>query len=205
MNTIDFSQLRRRLDEAITYAQLDTAWDLAIAGLDAAERMEELGEMMYFQAQCQIIDANFEAAIEFLNRAIAFNPSDGAAFNDRALCRLEAGADQRDVLADFDQGIAVEPDYETIYHNKGWYLNRIGRHHEAIACFQKALCIEPNRAVTYENLADTYVNLDDIPQALRALKQALRCLPPGQEDIREQLQRRVNDLTGDFPNTTKGA
>ena len=76
----------------------------------------------------------------------------------------------------FDQGIRVEPDYATIYHNKGWLLNNIGRHTEAIKCFKKALELEPQRAVTYDNLADALSNLSDHKGALKAYKKVIELL-----------------------------
>jgi tetratricopeptide (TPR) repeat protein len=95
----------------------------------------------------------------------------------------------------FDRGIAVEPDYATIYHNKGWLLNNIGRHNEAIKCFKKALCLEPDRAVTYDNLADALYNLGDKTAAIRAYKKVLALLKPHQaRGIRKQIIRQIKAI-----------
>jgi len=69
-----------------------------------------------------------------------------------------------DAIGYFDRGIAAEPDYATIYHNKGWLLNNIGRHTEAVRCFRKALELEPERAVTYDNLATLYTTSEITPE-----------------------------------------
>ncbi|MBU1997264.1 MAG: tetratricopeptide repeat protein, partial [Candidatus Omnitrophica bacterium] len=151
MNHPDFTQLRRLIDNAITYNDLDLAKKLASHGLNMSQEMEVLGEQMFFRAQLEIIDDNFDNAIKYLDNAIKYNPTDGAAFNDRALCMIELGRIDG-VLRYFDKGIEVEPDYETIYHNKGWFLNKLGQHCEALDLFKKALELDPNRAVTYENI-----------------------------------------------------
>ena len=69
MNTADFPPLRRKLDDAITYANLDLARQLAREGLGGAQAKELLGEIMYFKAQLAIIDEHYQEAISFLNRA----------------------------------------------------------------------------------------------------------------------------------------
>jgi len=178
MKTIDFPKLRRELDDAITYADFETARQLAQEGLSSAQAQELLGEIMYFKAQGEIINENYEEAINCLDLAIKYNPLDGAAYNDRALCIIECGGNEKQSLADFDKGIEVEGDYATAYHNKGWYLNKLGRHQEAIQYFEKTLELEPDRAVTYENLADTYLNLGAKQKAIKAFRKALQCLKP---------------------------
>jgi len=194
MQSMNFSKLRRDLDEAITFAQLDVASNLAQQGLRAAQACENLGEIGYFRAQQFIIDENYEAAIEHLHFAIQHNPSDGAAYNDLALCTIELGGSIMDALNYFDKGIAVEPDYASVYHNKGWYLNQLNRSHEAIGYLKKALELEPNRAVTYENLADAYFNLGIIQGAITAYNQALKMIKSSHTDIREQIEAKIKML-----------
>ena len=201
MKTIDFAQLRRQLDDAITYANFQTARQLAQEGLSGAQSQELLGEIMYFKAQREIINENYEEAISFLDLAIQYNPKDGAAFNDRALCRIECGGTEGQAMADFDKGIEVEPDYASVYHNKGWYLNKIEKHQKAILYFEKTLELEPDRAVTYENLADTYLNLAAKQKALIAFQNALKCLKPFCSGIKEQIEAKMHILMEDDKET----
>jgi tetratricopeptide (TPR) repeat protein len=88
----------------------------------------------------------------------------------------------------------VEPDYATIHHNKGWLLNKIGHHKEAIACFKKALQIDPERPVTYENLADTYAKLGKYRAALKAYRQAVEMLKPSYGYIRHQIDTEIKRI-----------
>lgn len=192
MNHPAFTKLRREIDLAITFHDLPRARALADEGLSLAGEMECLGEVMYFRAQKEIIAERFVQAIEYLDQAIAYNPLDGAAYNDLALCFIERG-ELEDALALFDKGIEVEPDYATIHHNKGWFLNQIGRHQESLHCFSMALALEPGRCVTYENMANAYENMGLLDEAMRAYQQALGCLPISQT-VRDQIQGEIARL-----------
>lgn len=170
--------LRVKLDEAITYGTRRLALKIAKAALRQAQEKGQRAETEYYKGQVEILNENFATAIEHFDSAIKYNPKDGAAYNDRALCMIELGIIDG-AFCYFDKGIEVEPDYANIYHNKGWLLNNIGRHSEAIKYFRKALELEPDRAVTYDNLADALFNLSDYRGALDAYKKVVNLLKPG--------------------------
>ncbi|MBF0619213.1 MAG: tetratricopeptide repeat protein [Candidatus Omnitrophica bacterium] len=193
MNHPDFTELRRCIDEAITFNDLIRARTLSLEGLQIAEEKERAGEVCFFRAQLSIIEGKFEEAVPYLRQALVHNPLDGAAYNDLALCAVESGKIDG-VLEIFDQGIAVEPDYATIHHNKGWFLNKLGLHHEALACFQKALELEPRRAVTFENMADVFEHLGEIAKALAAYKMALALIKAPFSQIRVQVEGEIRRL-----------
>lgn len=190
---MDLKELRVLLDEAITYDDRSAALKYVEDGYRLARERELLGEMMYFKAQREIIDGDFSVALKYLDLAIKHNPCDGAAFNDRALCMIEMGI-LEGVMEFFDKGIEVEPDYATIHHNKGWFLNKLGQHQEALKCYHQALAIEPNRAVTYENMANAYENAGCMKEALWAYKKAFELVKSSYQDIRQQIQERIRLL-----------
>jgi tetratricopeptide (TPR) repeat protein len=190
----EFTDLRSRLDEAITYGTKAEALVLARKALKRCEQKKLSGEIEYFKGQVQLLKENFASAIEHFDAAVRYNPKDGAAYNDRALCMVEIGIIDG-AFEYFDKGISVEPDYATVYHNKGWLLNNIGRHTEAIACLRKALKLEPGRAVTYDNLADAFYNLGDHKAALKAYRKVLILLKPGScPGIRRQIKNQIKHL-----------
>lgn len=192
----EFSQSRFALDDAITYGSKKEALKIARQGLKEARHNNLAGEIAYFKGQLELLDDKFSSAIECFDAAIKYNPKDGAAYNDRALCMVELGIID-DALFYFDKGIEVEPDYATIYHNKGWLLNNIGRHSEAIQYFKKALSLEPNRAVTYDNLADALFNLCDYQGAKKAYEKVLVLLKPGScRGIRKQIEDKIRQING---------
>jgi len=135
-NHADFTELRRQIDHAITFHDVRAARDHARKGFARAQAEEIISEQMYFRGQFEIINGHFEKAIPYLDKAIEYNPTDGAAFNDRALCMVELGIIEG-VMEYFDRGIAVEPDYATIYHNKAWFLNKLGQHQESLVLFKR--------------------------------------------------------------------
>jgi len=184
--------LRLRLEEAITYGTKSQARRIALQGLRLAKKENLTGEVAYFQGQLELIAENYAGAIECFKVAVGHNPKDGAAYNDWALCLVELGFID-DALGYFEKGIEVEPDFATIYHNKGWLLNNIGRHTEAVSCFKKALSLEPNRAVTYDNLADALFNLGDYQGAVSAYQKVLELLKPNQcRGIRKAIRQQIS-------------
>jgi tetratricopeptide (TPR) repeat protein len=190
----EFGDLRSRLDQAITYGTKTEALRIARIALKKAEQKDCPGEIEYFKGQVQILKENFVSAIEHFDAAVRYNPKDGAAYNDRALCMVEIGIIDG-AFEYFDKGISVEPDYATVYHNKGWLLNNIGRHTEAIVFLKKALKLEPGRAVTYDNLADAFYNLGDYKAALKAYRKVLILLKPGScPGIRSQIKKQIKHL-----------
>lgn len=193
MNHPYFTKLRRLIDGAITFHDLNRASHYISEGLRLAGEEECPGEVLYFRAQAAIVEGRLPEAVALLQRALTFNAHDGAAYNDMALCLVEMGR-LEGVLEIFDQGIAVEADYATIHHNKGWLLNKLGRTTEAILCFEKALALEPERAVTWENMADAYEAQGRFPEALEAYRKALQFLPEIDGGIREQLEGEIERL-----------
>ena len=191
----DILRIRLELDDAITYGDFPKARRLSREGLNISKDRELLGEAEYFSGQAEILNENYVEAIKHFDRAIEYNPRDGASYNDRALCMIEMGIID-EALPYFDKGIEAEPDFATIHHNKGWLLNKIGRYKESIAYFNKALELDKNRAVTYENLADAYLQLDNIGPALDALHKALEVLKPQYHHIREELLDKIRNIQG---------
>lgn len=193
----DLLQLRLDLDEAITYGNTEYAKRLAQDGLMLAQREKNLGESEYFKGQIEILNESYKRAMEHFDKAVIYNPNDGASYNDRALCMVELG-EFDEAFNYFDKGIEVEPDFATIYHNKGWLLNNLGRHDEAIECFEKALVLDSMRAVTYENLADAYINKGDNEKALECYCKAVEVLKPDYIEIKKQLEKRIEEIEKDL-------
>ncbi|MDD4953940.1 MAG: tetratricopeptide repeat protein [Candidatus Omnitrophica bacterium] len=188
------SKLRAELDQKITYGLKKDALKFARFALRQAKDKGLTGETEYFRGQVQMLRKNYVTAIEHFDRAIGYDPHDGAAYNDRALCMVELGIID-EAFSYFDKGIAVEPDYATVYHNKGWLLNNIGRHSEAIEYFRRALELEPERAVTFDNLADALLNLGNHKGATEAWEKVLKLLKPGScVGIRRQIISQINKV-----------
>ena len=61
---------------------------------------------------------------------------------------------------------------------------------------REALAIEPERAVTYENMADAYENLGRVSEALQAYQEALRLVRDRSPELRRQLEQEIIRLEG---------
>ena len=185
--------LRQKLDDEITYGTVENAINLASKGLNISEVNSFLCEKEYFKGQIEFLNENFVKAIKHFDKAIWYDPYDGASYNDRALCMVELGIIDK-VFYYLNKGIEVEPDFATIYHNKGWLLNKLGLHLEAIKYFKKTIRLNPSRAVTYENLADAYKNINDYKEAYKNYLKALKYLDVNCKSIRKQLIDQMNRL-----------
>ena len=56
---IGFSELRKKIDEAITYGRFELAASLTQEGLKQARQDELLGEIEYFKGQAEILEGNY--------------------------------------------------------------------------------------------------------------------------------------------------
>jgi tetratricopeptide (TPR) repeat protein len=187
------TDLRIKLDEAITYGDSLAAENIAVRALKEAQLKKLAGEIEYFKGQLAILNEDYQSAIKHFDLAIGFNPLDGASFNDRALCMVELGEIDA-AFKYFDQGIEVEPDFATIHHNKGWLLNKLGSFSAAIDCFKTALELDNKRSVTYENMGNAYLNLGEYKKALQAYRKALVYLKKGHSHIRKQIESEIRLL-----------
>jgi len=66
----------------------------------------------------------------------------------------------------------LDPNYSGAWNNKGNALSGLGRHKEAISCYDKALEIDPNYSDAWYNRALSNVKKGDTESALADLKKA---------------------------------
>ena len=84
-------------------------------------------------------------------KAIALNPDDADAYNNRGFAYKQKGAVDR-AIADFDKAIALNPKHVKAYNNRGNTYEQKGEVDCAIADFRKALAIDPSRSTSRDNL-----------------------------------------------------
>lgn len=68
---------------------------------------------------------DYAQAMEIATNAIALNPADGVALNNRCLLRAYIG-DYQGALEDCNQSIAVSPDYDYSYNNRCYVYIQLG-------------------------------------------------------------------------------
>jgi tetratricopeptide (TPR) repeat protein len=69
-------------------------------------------------------------------------------------------------LADYDQAIALDPQYAAAYNNRGIAYANLGDLEQAIADYDQALALDPQDALAYNNRGNAYRTLGDLEQAI---------------------------------------
>jgi tetratricopeptide (TPR) repeat protein len=193
-------ELRRLLNEALTYNRKEEAKEMAQEGLRIAEQKELLGLMEYFRGEIALINEDYGVALEHFDRAVKFDPADGETYNDKAVCLAELGR-QEEALICFDKGIEAAADYGPLYNNNGWLLIHMERYKEAIYWCEKSLEHDPNSPVVYANIAQAQEYLNDVDGAIKNLEHALSLLPEEDQESRDWILSRIEKLkSGDEEN-----
>ena len=82
------------------------------------------------------------------------------------------------VLPAFERAIVLEPRNAEVYHQYGGFLNYLGQDAAALAAWRRALALEPERAITLENIArGYYLLLRRYDQAERMIDSAITVDP----------------------------
>ncbi|MDQ3967043.1 MAG: tetratricopeptide repeat-containing serine protease family protein, partial [Thermoproteota archaeon] len=69
--------------------------------------------------------------------------------------------------------ILNDPNYANAWYNKGLALDNLGKHQEAIACYDNALEIDPNCANPWNNKGNALANLSKYEEAIKHYDKAL--------------------------------
>lgn len=80
-------------------------------------------------------------------------------------------------IADYNQAIALCPDYSAAYNNRGYDFSELGNQTQAIADYNTALVYDPNSSTAYNNRGFSYYTLGNYDQAIADYNQALAICP----------------------------
>lgn len=116
-------------------------------------------------------------ALDWFGKALSINPRN-------VLARQHAGTVLTDYLANFseavvqfDNAIALVPNFPFAYVGKGFALSMLGRDDEAIASFDKALSIEPKLEKAWLGRGNVFVKRGRYDEAIAAYDKALAIKP----------------------------
>ena len=191
MQRHSLSEVRKMLDDALTFERLHEAKELAQEGYALARSKEILNEMEYFKGEIALIEGKVQTAIHHFDRAIRFNPHDAEAYNDKALAYAEIG-NYEQAMEWIDRGLKLNPGYATLYHNKGWFLAQTDKYEDAISFYKKALQLDRKRAVTYICLAEVYEYFENYKLSYGHYKRALSLLSGKHKEVRQQIAERLD-------------
>jgi len=111
--------------------------------------LSHLGEL-YFES------AQYYAAIQTYDKALAINPVCANCLNDRGLALFYTG-DPNSALESFDKAIALEPGFAHAWLSKGFVLVSEGRYQEAVVPLNRVKELDTAGTLTIE--ADKFLAL----------------------------------------------
>jgi TolB-like protein/Tfp pilus assembly protein PilF len=102
------------------------------------------------------------------------------------------------VIEAMERAVALDSQNAEAWHQYGWFLYVLGRHAEALGAFQRALGIEPGRAITCEHIARVLGTQRRYAEARPWIDSAI-ALDPAQSFYyrqRSSLRLAIGDTTG---------
>jgi len=121
---------------------------------DVAKKSPDLARP-YVSLGAAYLEKDFEKAVQNFNKAIAIDPSQIKAYNNRGL--LYNKNNFLDLaLADFNKGIELEPGRAELYNNRADVYEKRGRYDLALRDYNKTIQINPTYAEAYVNRGVLY-------------------------------------------------
>src|SRR5579862_9006961 len=174
------SDITLQLSEALTRAfALHQAGDLVQAEqiyrqiIDATpdhfDALHLLGVLRYQRG-------HHDEADRLIDRAIALNPADAAAYTNRGnvfkdLRRFD------EALACYDKAIALKPAYAGAHYNRGNALHSLKRPDDAVASYDSAIAQRPDYAAAHYNRGNALQDLKRPDEALASYDKAFTLQP----------------------------
>lgn len=189
-NRIDFEKERDRLDRQITFFHFEKAKGKINKCLKVAKIKNDYFYLFYFTAQKFIIEENFEKALKYFELCLKHRPDDGYSYNEKAICLAELKR-YDEALNCFDEGIRRAKYKVSLYHNKGWLLNLLGKFKQSIIYFEKALEFESGRVESNFSLGDSYSHLGDKVKARKYFQRALSQIKGKSFFIYREIKKRL--------------
>ena len=113
----------------------------------------------------------FDAAIEGYDKAIALDPNDAVAYNNRGLAYANKGQHDR-AIEDYNKAIQLNPNDALTYSARGNAYSNKGQYDRAIEDYNKAIQLDPNDAAAYAVRGIAYYKKGNMGRAISDLQKA---------------------------------
>ena len=123
-----------------------------------------------------ILNKEHDSAIEAYTKAIALDPNDALAYNNRGAAYANKGQYDR-AIEDFNKAIALNPNLAQAYYNRGAAYADKGQYDRAIEDYNKAIALDPNDALAYYNRGIAYKNKGQYDRAIEDYNKAIALNP----------------------------
>lgn len=134
-----------------------------------------IAQAYYFLGTISANKGNLNEAIEYFKKALELKPDAEIVYCDLCYALFQSG-DQEEAKKTITQGITVNPNFAQFHAflgNLNYFELDIN---SAIACYQKAITIQPD-AVVYLNLGRIFFEQDKLSDAIACYRQALAINP----------------------------
>lgn len=115
-------------------------------------------------------------AVEWLDKAIAIDPSSASAYSNRGNA-LSAMKLYEAAIASYDQAIALNPMHANAYANRGLALYELNQTQAAIESYSKAILIKPSHADAQSNRGIALAELQQYDAAIESFDKAIAINP----------------------------
>ena len=88
-----------------------------------------------------------------------------------------ADEDYMAALISYDKAVAIEPDFQNAWYNRGYTLNELGMYEQAIASYDQVLAIKPDDDAAWNNRGYALNELGRYEQAIASFNKALAIKP----------------------------
>ncbi|MDP1610731.1 MAG: tetratricopeptide repeat protein [Sulfuritalea sp.] len=114
---------------------------------------------------------NFQAAVEFISKAITLKPGHASAQSNLGNALNELGRPD-EALAACERALALQPDHVEALANRGNALRKLRRPGEALASYERAVSLRPGYAEAHYNRGIVLRELGRFDEALAAYERA---------------------------------
>ena len=81
----------------------------------------------------------------------------------------------QEALANYEQAIALQPDFAEAYNNRGNTLQNLNRMTEAVSNYEQAIALKSNYAKAYNGRGVALRNLHQLTESIESLERAIQC------------------------------
>jgi len=173
-------------------------YDDALTCLAEAEKnfsQDKLSPIFYYQGICFLGKNNLDAAYQFFQKALCSNPAQedlSSIYLHLGICHKEKG-EYLSALDDLKKAREAEEDRLDVHNLMGFCYFKLKYYDQAIACFLRAVEINPHSAIDWANLGVNVRAKGEDEKAIILFKKALGLDPTigfAQKHLQELLEKK---------------
>jgi len=170
------SSIQQMLVQAFTFHQAGRLDQAAPLYREVLKNAPNHFDALHMLGVLSLQTGHTDEALRLIDTAIAVNPHDAVAINNRGNI-LRVLERHQDALDSYARAVALRPEYAEALKNTGDTLQHLGRHDDALAVYTKALAREPGWAELLNNYGASLAAKGCHAEALETYNRALASKP----------------------------